>query len=164
MVAGAGMVLPSDVEAALFCDRKRVTVNLAAGERPTNGNDVIWGTNGVDVIRGRAGNDTICGRGGHDAVIGGTGRDVVFGGRGNDGMIGGTWRDRCIGGPGNDAARCETTSSTRPCSSAYPGVCIPPLPPDLDCGQIAFTNFRVRPADPHNFDTNDADVTGCETN
>ncbi len=38
------------------------------------------------------------------------------------------------------------------CDAAYPDVCIPPLPPDLDCGQISATNFTVLASDPHRFD------------
>lgn len=48
------------------------------------------------------------------------------------------------------------------CSPSYPGVCIPPPPPDLDCGDISFRNFAVLPPDPHDFDT-DNDGIGCET-
>lgn len=48
------------------------------------------------------------------------------------------------------------------CDPAYPGVCIPPAPPDLDCGDISFRNFPVLPPDPHGFDT-DHDGIGCET-
>ena len=48
------------------------------------------------------------------------------------------------------------------CDPAYPTVCIPPPPPDLDCGDIAFRNFRVLAPDPHNFD-GDGDGVGCET-
>lgn len=43
-----------------------------------------------------------------------------------------------------------------------PTVCIPSPPPDLDCSDISYRNFRVRPADPHNFDA-DNDGIGCET-
>lgn len=49
------------------------------------------------------------------------------------------------------------------CSSAYPDVCIPPPPPDLDCPQISHRSFRVLPADPHGFDGNDNDGIGCES-
>jgi micrococcal nuclease len=42
-------------------------------------------------------------------------------------------------------------------------VCIPPYPPDLDCGQIAYRNFRVLSPDPHGFDGSDHDGIGCET-
>ncbi len=49
------------------------------------------------------------------------------------------------------------------CSPAYPGVCIPPPPPDLDCGDIAPRRFRVLPPDPHRFDGSDNDGLGCES-
>ncbi len=48
------------------------------------------------------------------------------------------------------------------CDPAYPTVCIPPPPPDLDCGDIPYSNFKVLPADPHNFDGNN-DGVGCES-
>jgi len=48
------------------------------------------------------------------------------------------------------------------CDPAYPDVCIPPPPPDLDCNQITYRNFRVLPPDPHHFDI-DLDGIGCET-
>ena len=47
------------------------------------------------------------------------------------------------------------------CDPAYPGVCIPPPPPDLDCGDISFRMFTVLPPDPHRFD-GDHDGIGCE--
>lgn len=47
------------------------------------------------------------------------------------------------------------------CDPSYPDVCIPPPPPDLDCPDIAYTNFRVFPPDPHHFD-GDGDGFGCE--
>jgi hypothetical protein len=59
-----------------------------------------------------------------------------------------------------------TTTTTTPtggtCDPAYPTVCIPPPPPDLDCGEIAFRNFTVLPPDPHRFDA-DNDGVGCES-
>jgi hypothetical protein len=48
------------------------------------------------------------------------------------------------------------------CDPSYPGVCIPPRPPDLDCPQIAYTDFTVLPPDPHGFDR-DGDGVGCES-
>lgn len=48
------------------------------------------------------------------------------------------------------------------CSPSYPTVCIPPSPPDLDCGQITFRRFQVLPPDPHRFDS-DSDGIGCES-
>ena len=48
------------------------------------------------------------------------------------------------------------------CDPAYPDVCIPPPPPDLDCGEIEFRRFRVVGDDPHRFDGDD-DGLGCES-
>ncbi|TLZ65648.1 MAG: thermonuclease family protein [Methanobacteriota archaeon] len=48
------------------------------------------------------------------------------------------------------------------CDPAYPDVCIPPPPPDLDCKDIPYRRFRVLPPDPHHFDA-DGDGIGCET-
>jgi endonuclease YncB( thermonuclease family) len=52
------------------------------------------------------------------------------------------------------------------CHASYPTVCIPPAPPDLDCGQISYRRFTVRhnvtDPDPHGFD-GDKDGIGCET-
>jgi micrococcal nuclease len=51
------------------------------------------------------------------------------------------------------------------CDASYPDVCIPPPPPDLDCGQIDHRRFRVdhtvASPDPHGFD-GDRDGIGCE--
>jgi micrococcal nuclease len=47
------------------------------------------------------------------------------------------------------------------CDPSYPDVCIPPPPPDLDCADIPYKNFRVVGADPHHFD-GDHDGIGCE--
>jgi hypothetical protein len=48
------------------------------------------------------------------------------------------------------------------CDPSYPGVCIPPAPPDLDCGDITFRRFAVVGNDPHGFD-GDEDGIGCES-
>lgn len=48
------------------------------------------------------------------------------------------------------------------CDPSYPSVCIPSPPPDLDCGEIPYTNFTVGGNDPHGFD-GDGDGVGCET-
>jgi hypothetical protein len=48
------------------------------------------------------------------------------------------------------------------CDPSYPTVCIKPPPPDLDCGDIPHTNFKVVGSDPHGFD-GDNDGVGCET-
>ena len=47
------------------------------------------------------------------------------------------------------------------CEPSYPDVCIPPSPPDLDCGNVAYGGFTVYPPDPHWFD-GDYDGVGCE--
>ena len=47
------------------------------------------------------------------------------------------------------------------CDPAYPDVCIPSPPPDLDCKDIPDRKFRVLPPDPHNFD-GDGNGIGCE--
>ncbi len=61
----------------------------------------------------------------------------------------------------NNAASIQTTVGGN-CSPAYPTLCLPPPPPDLDCGQIPYRNFPVLPPDPHDLDGNDNDGIGCE--
>lgn len=56
---------------------------------------------------------------------------------------------------------CASPPPEEECDPAYPGVCIPSPPPDLDCGDIPFRNFQVLPPDPHHFD-GDGDGVGCE--
>jgi micrococcal nuclease len=53
------------------------------------------------------------------------------------------------------------TPSSAGCDPSYPGICIPIGSPDLDCPEIPYTNFEVRPPDPHGFDA-DHDGVGCE--
>ena len=48
------------------------------------------------------------------------------------------------------------------CDAAYPDVCIPSPPPDLDCADVAERRFRVLAPDPHRFDGN-GDGVGCES-
>lgn len=48
------------------------------------------------------------------------------------------------------------------CDRSYPDVCIAPPPPDLDCKDIPYRNFKVLPPDPHRFDR-DKDGIGCES-
>ena len=48
------------------------------------------------------------------------------------------------------------------CHPSYPGVCIPPPPPELDCKDISYRRFQVIAPDPHNFD-GDGDGFGCES-
>jgi hypothetical protein len=63
------------------------------------------------------------------------------------------------------AAPPPTTPTPPPkgnCDPSYPTVCIPPPPPDLDCAEVPYTNFKVLPPDAHRFD-GDKDGVGCET-
>jgi Ca2+-binding RTX toxin-like protein len=85
------------------CDGMVVTVNLAQGQSPTAGNDVILGTAAANTINGLGGNDRICGGGGNDVVNGGAGNDRVLGGAGKDTVRGGAGTDRLVGGGGNDS-------------------------------------------------------------
>lgn len=48
------------------------------------------------------------------------------------------------------------------CDDAYPDMCIPSPPPDLNCVDIEFREFAVLPPDPHEFDI-DGDGVGCES-
>jgi len=48
------------------------------------------------------------------------------------------------------------------CDPSYPGVCIKPPPPDLDCSDIKQRRFEVKGSDPHRFD-GDKDGVGCES-
>lgn len=47
------------------------------------------------------------------------------------------------------------------CDPAYPEVCIPPGPPDLDCADIPYAHFKVLWPDPHHLDA-DGNGIGCE--
>ena len=68
-------------------------------------------------------------------------------------------------------ATTTTTTTSKPtttittaenCDPYYPDFCIPPPPPDLDCGDIPQKNFTVLQPDPHGFDGN-KDGVGCES-
>lgn len=47
------------------------------------------------------------------------------------------------------------------CDPSYPTICIEVGIPDLDCPDISYRRFEVRPPDPHRFD-GDHDGIGCE--
>lgn len=53
------------------------------------------------------------------------------------------------------------TSAQSNCDPSYPDVCIPSPPPDLDCKDVSYRNFKVLDPDPHGFD-GDNDGIGCE--
>jgi micrococcal nuclease len=63
--------------------------------------------------------------------------------------------------PGAPVAEAPSVAG-RGCDPSYPDVCIPPAPPDLDCGDVAARWFTVLPPDPHRFDGN-ADGVGCDS-
>jgi hypothetical protein len=63
--------------------------------------------------------------------------------------------------PGTPPIGREVEVGEQRCDPSYPTVCIPPPPPDLDCRDIPYRNFVVRPPDPHRFDR-DGDGIGCE--
>jgi hypothetical protein len=60
----------------------------------------------------------------------------------------------------------QTTTAAGNCAPSYPNVCIPSPPPDLNCNDIPYHNFRViytvPDPDPHRFD-GDHDGIGCES-
>lgn len=66
-------------------------------------------------------------------------------------------------GPPASSGSTATGSRSGKCDPSYPTVCIPPAPPDLDCGEIEFRRFKVLPPDPHGFDGRDNDGIGCES-
>ena len=63
---------------------------------------------------------------------------------------------------GDDEDEVVDEGSEGECDSAYPDVCIPPPPPDLDCGDLEFSDIRVLSPDPHNLDA-DGDGVGCRS-
>jgi len=60
-----------------------------------------------------------------------------------------------------DVVEQSGSGPTASCDPAYPDVCIPPPPPDLDCPDVGARDFTVLPPDPHHFDR-DRDGVGCE--
>lgn len=103
--AGESFVLfgvASDTPPLLTCNGLEVTVNIAAGEFGTGGDDVILGTPGADDIRAFGGNDTICGLGGDDFIRAGAGNDFIIGGAGEDHIRGDSGNDVIYGNTGND--------------------------------------------------------------
>ena len=58
--------------------------------------------------------------------------------------------------------KCVSPSSAHTCDPSYRGVCIPPPPPDLHCGDIPFRHFVVLSPDPQHFDS-DSNGIGCES-
>ena len=88
-----------------LCDGREVTVDLAQGQSPTDGADVIRGTPAGEAIAARGGDDVVCAGGGNDAVTGGVGGDTIRGGSGDDRLRGQAGDDTLRGGPGTDTCR-----------------------------------------------------------
>ncbi|HSB49781.1 MAG TPA: hypothetical protein VLC72_00425 [Nitrosopumilaceae archaeon] len=61
----------------------------------------------------------------------------------------------------SDSVKSPIPEKKSGCEPSYPDVCIPVYPPDLDCDEIEFSDFRVSGTDPHGFDS-DKDGIGCE--
>jgi len=64
--------------------------------------------------------------------------------------------------PTSQPAQTQQNQPQNQCDSSYPSVCITPYPPDLDCGEIEYSNFKVVQPDPHRFD-GDKNGIGCES-
>lgn len=80
----------------------------------------------------------------------------------DDVCLGDTSRRRTHRHPDENGGGGSGGGGGEECDSSYPTVCIQSPPPDLDCGDIPFTNFTVVGDDPHGFD-GDNDGVGCET-
>ena len=94
------------------CNGLAVTVDIADGDVPTAGDDVILGTPGDDVIVASTGDDTICGEGGDDTINAGPGNDWVDAGDGADTVFGLDGNDTIFGGDGNDQVVAGNNNDT----------------------------------------------------
>lgn len=72
------------------------------------------------------------------------------------------WAQEYGCGVTEEPAPTEDEAEDKNCDPSYPTVCIPPPPPDLDCGDISYRDFEVLEPDPHRFD-GDNDGIGCES-
>ena len=82
-----------------------------------------------------------------------TGEDLITGEK--TGVAADKWGEQ-------EFAKIKTNIENSPdCDQSYPSVCIDSYPPDLGCGEIAYSNFMVVGDDPHGFDA-DNDGIGCE--
>lgn len=126
---------PGDIHIAInpsgatLCKGVAVTVDIGAGESPTEGDDVILGTSGDDVIDALGGDDIICAGAGRDHVIGGPGDDIIFGEGDDDQLFGDADDDTVHGGAGGadlchlgtgddtEGDGCETIVDGQDCST-----------------------------------------------
>lgn len=67
-----------------------------------------------------------------------------------------------FGAPGTTPPQQTAPPQPRQAPTGDGPYLFPPPPPDLDCGGVSATDFRVRPGDPHRFDR-DGDGIGCES-
>ncbi|MGD1850610.1 MAG: hypothetical protein ACFCBU_08370, partial [Cyanophyceae cyanobacterium] len=56
----------------------------------------------------------------------------------------------------------NTPGTATDCHPSYPTVCIPPPPADINCADVAATDFLVEGEDPHRLDQNNNGI-GCES-
>ncbi len=87
------------------CLGETVTVDLALGEEPTSGDDVIQGTPDADTINALEGVDHVCGLGGADVINLGAGDDAADGGAKADQLVGGAGNDVLTGASAADVLR-----------------------------------------------------------
>jgi len=64
-------------------------------------------------------------------------------------------------GSGSKGSGGSLSTSARKCDPNYSGACVPPYPPDVDCGDLAAKGFRVVGQDVHGLDR-DKDGIACE--
>ncbi len=133
---GAVQSFVAPATASLTCNGKAVTVSLALGQQPTDGNDVILGTPGSDSVNGGAGNDTICGLGGNDYLVGGPGNDTLLGGDGDDMILPGTGLDGAYGEGGTDTVSYADIDTPYTVVQPHGGVSYNPSTPGCGGGYL----------------------------
>lgn len=69
--------------------------------------------------------------------------------------------DTTSGSSSQNAGGSSSGSSGQKCDPNYSGACVPPYPPDVDCGDISAKGFRVVSTDVHRLDQ-DKDGIACE--
>lgn len=69
--------------------------------------------------------------------------------------------DTTRGSSSQNAGGSSSGSSGQKCDPNYSGACVPPCPPDVDCGDISAKGFRVVSTDVHRLDQ-DKDGIACE--
>ena len=92
------------VDQIVFADGSFWTIDQVKTivQRPTDGNDVIWGDASINILKGGLGDDKLYGLANDDLLDGGEGQDLINGGDGNDALAGGEGDDSLYGSTGND--------------------------------------------------------------